>query len=49
MHQRLDAINKRRVSAPVPSALKMKVEARAPKTPPPPKPPKPPEESKPTG
>jgi twitching motility protein PilT len=43
MHQRLDAINKRRVSAPVPSTLKMKVEVRAPKAPPPP------EESQPTG
>ena len=51
MSQRVDTINKRRVNAPIPSTLKMKMEERAPKAPPPPKPPPPPPPvgSKPTG
>jgi twitching motility protein PilT len=49
MHQRLDVINKRRVNAPVPSSLKMKVAPRIASPPPAPKPPPSPEEPNPPG
>ena len=49
MHQRLDTINKRRINAPVPSSLKMKIAPRIAPPPPPPKPPPSPEAPNPPG
>jgi twitching motility protein PilT len=49
MHQRIDVINKRRVNAPVPSSLKMKITPRVASPPPAPIPPPSPEAPNPPG